>query len=134
MKNGCVMDSNILIYHINEQLNECAEHLLTQALRQGSHISVISRIEVLGWPGHTESSLKATEDLLGRFAEHPLGSEIAGICIAIRQNYRIKLPDAIIAGTALYLDLPLMTRNIEDFKQISELTLIDPFEDQECLV
>jgi len=134
MKNGCVTDSNILIYHINNELNEYGEYLLTRALKQGAHISIISRIEVMGWPRHTESSLKATEYLLCRFIEHPLNSEVAGICISIRQNYRIKLPDAIIAATALYLDLPLMTRNIQDFKQLSEIKLINPSEKLRTLI
>jgi predicted nucleic acid-binding protein len=37
------------------------------------------------------------------------------------------LPDAIIAASALVANLPLMTRNVDDFRRIEGLALIDPF-------
>jgi predicted nucleic acid-binding protein len=41
---------------------------------------------------------------------------------------RMTLGDAIIAATALVYGRTLVTRNIEDFRWIAELTLINPFE------
>ncbi|MBK8704770.1 MAG: PIN domain-containing protein [Saprospiraceae bacterium] len=35
----------------------------------------------------------------------------------LRKQYKIKLPDAIIAATALVYDLTLVTRNISDFQK-----------------
>jgi predicted nucleic acid-binding protein len=63
-----------------------------------------------------------------RLREYSLTSKVAELCISIRQKYRVKLPDAIIAATALYLSLPLMTRNVKDFSLIPDLKLINPFE------
>ncbi len=40
---------------------------------------------------------------------------------------KIKLPDAIIAATALVYDLFLISRNTGDFKNINYLKLIDPY-------
>ncbi|MDM8550386.1 type II toxin-antitoxin system VapC family toxin [Desulfobacterales bacterium HSG2] len=94
MKLGCVLDSDILIYHLNGELDDAGEHLFLRKVKEGAHISIVSRIEILGWQGHTEDSLKAAHELLRRLTEHPLDAEIAGICISLRQNYRIKLPDA----------------------------------------
>lgn len=48
--------------------------------------------------------------------------------ILIRRQYKIKLPDAIIAATALVHNLILVTRNTSDFKNIPELQLINPWE------
>ena len=42
--------------------------------------------------------------------------------------YRIKLPDAIIAATALAYDLTLLTRNTADFGGIGGLKIINPWE------
>jgi len=43
--------------------------------------------------------------------------------------YKIKLPDVIIAATALTHNLILLTRNIKDFKDIIPAAqLINPFE------
>lgn len=45
----------------------------------------------------------------------------------IRKNYRIKLPDAIIAATAFVYDLSLVTHNYKDFENINGLKIIDPY-------
>ena len=47
--------------------------------------------------------------------------------IELRQQFRIKLPDAIIAATALVYDLTLITRNAVDFKNIAGIKLINPW-------
>ncbi|MEK9160363.1 MAG: hypothetical protein AAB383_06590 [Patescibacteria group bacterium] len=36
----------------------------------------------------------------------------------------IKLPDAIIAATALHRETPLFTRNIKDFKKVKGLKVV----------
>ena len=45
----------------------------------------------------------------------------------LRKMYKIKLPDAIIAATALVYDLTLITRNTNDFRHIEFLQMIDPY-------
>ena len=46
--------------------------------------------------------------------------------IEIRKQYKLKLPDAFIAATALVNNLTLLTRNLKDFKNIASLAVIDP--------
>ena len=41
--------------------------------------------------------------------------------------HTIKLPDAIIAATALVYDLTLISRNVSDFKNIEGLKVLNPF-------
>lgn len=55
-----------------------------------------------------------------------LNAQIVTQTIALRQLRKIKIPDAVIAASALYLGLPLVTHNIRDFQWISDLELIDP--------
>lgn len=57
-----------------------------------------------------------------------LTSDIVNKCIDIRKKQKTKLPDAIIAATALVHDFTLITRNISDFKNIDDLKLINPHE------
>ncbi len=47
-------------------------------------------------------------------------------CIEIRKNHKTKLPDAIIAATALVYDLVVVSRNVTDFKNIKGIQVIDP--------
>lgn len=70
-----------------------------------------------------------TTAFLEVFDEITIDAEIKNAAIKIRRNYRLKLPDAIIAATALHLGVPLITRNTRDFKDIPELQLINPFEE-----
>jgi len=50
------------------------------------------------------------------------------LTIDLRRKYKIKLPDAVIAATALYYDLILVTRNEKDFEGIKGLEIYNPFE------
>lgn len=124
---GCIIDTNILIYHLAGVLTDQAEASLADALESGSYISIITRIELLGWRKHSPDSLKAAEALLQSVSEIPLHEEIIRLCISFRQNYPIKLPDAIIAATARYAKVPLMTRNMPDFERVPELKMVDLF-------
>lgn len=45
-----------------------------------------------------------------------LTPDVIDMSIAIRKNGNIKLPDAIIAATAIVFDLTRVTRNTSDYK------------------
>jgi len=46
---------------------------------------------------------------------------------SVKKTVNIKLPDAIIAATAISLNLTLITRNTKDFQQIEDLKTIIPY-------
>ncbi|WP_425571141.1 PIN domain-containing protein [Olivibacter ginsenosidimutans] len=53
--------------------------------------------------------------------------EVKEETIKIRRRYSIKLPDAIIAATAISHKLTLITRNTKDFSAIKGLKSVNPF-------
>ncbi|MFC4212577.1 PIN domain-containing protein [Pedobacter lithocola] len=56
-----------------------------------------------------------------------LNSEIKNIVISLRQNYKIKTPDAIIYASAKVLNAKLLTNNISDFEKIIDtVELVNP--------
>jgi predicted nucleic acid-binding protein len=57
-----------------------------------------------------------------------LSDGIVNKTIQIRQKQKIKLPDAVIASTALMNGLVLITRNTKDFRAIPDLEVINPYE------
>jgi predicted nucleic acid-binding protein len=128
-----MFDSNLLIYYLNASLNKSTRQQIDEAIEMGAFISVMTRIEVLGWSQHTAQSLSVAEGLLNLFNEQPLNEEIVKLCIQLRQTTSLKVPDAIIAATALHLKLPLMTRNIKDFQKVPHLQLFNPFQPDENL-
>jgi predicted nucleic acid-binding protein len=64
---------------------------------------------------------------LAQLDEQTLNDDIVRRAIALRRQRRIKIPDAVVAATALHLGLPLMTRNVRDFGGIDGLVLVNPF-------
>ena len=121
-----VFDSNILIYHLNDQLPPAVRTQVDTWIQEGAFISVITRIEVFGFR-HTAESLLQAARLLATLDEVPLHEAIVQRTIALRQQHRIRLPDAVIAATALHLGFPLVTRNEQDFQPIDGLILVNPF-------
>jgi predicted nucleic acid-binding protein len=59
---------------------------------------------------------------------YPLNEDIAEKAIELRRKMNIRLADVVIAATALLNDMKLATRNVDDFKRIEELEIINPFE------
>ena len=56
-----------------------------------------------------------------------IDEDIVNQTIELRKSYKIKIPDAIIAATALTLDLELVTNNVSDFKNVTGLQILNPY-------
>lgn len=123
---SCVLDTNVLIYFLNDALPPPALARVDLALRTGARHSVVTRMEILGWRGHTTESRLRAKTLLDKLDEIALTADVVDRVIELRTHWPIKLPDAIIAASALSAGFPLMTHNTEDFRRLAELTLIDP--------
>lgn len=72
--------------------------------------------------------MKVLHDFINDALVFELEKDIKLKTAEIRKAHKIKLPDAIIAATALAYDLILLTSNVSDFKNINGLNLIDPRE------
>lgn len=123
-----LFDSNILIYHLNGELNSQSRALLKAGLLNNGTYSIISKIEVLGFQQPTAVEIQERQ-LFSNLIEIPLTPEIAEQTIALRKLYRIKLPDAIIAATAMIQASQLITRNSRDFAKITGLLIVNPLEE-----
>jgi predicted nucleic acid-binding protein len=121
-----LFDSNILIYHFNGKLNQRGTDLLSEGLTGVGAYSIISKIELLGF-NQSESDDRQARLLLSSLRELELTSTIAEQTIQIRKTRKIKLPDAVIAATAIVNNLTIITRNTSDFDQIVGLNYINPF-------
>jgi predicted nucleic acid-binding protein len=121
-----VFDSNILIYHLNDALPPSVLTHVESWITEGAVTSVMSRIEVLGYP-QTADQLQQAIRLLIYDEEIPLYKPIVQRTIMLRQQYRIRLPDTLIAATALDCDFSVVTRNTQDFRTIHSLIILNPF-------
>ena len=85
-------------------------------------------MEILGWPNATEQQLKPIQEFMNNAKILLIDKPIMETTIKIRQMKKIALGDAIITATALVHNLTLITRNIDDFKNIKDLKIWNPWE------
>ena len=88
--------------------------------RNRLHYSVITRTELFA--GNTSTELVST--LLAPFREIPLTRDEAERAGRIRRETGIRLPDALIAATAIEHKLGLLSRNHADFGRVRGLRLL----------
>ena len=124
-----ILDTNTVIYFCNGSLPERAKDFLKIEVDKGIYISVISEIETLGYHLSTEYESMINEDFINGSIIIELTRDVVERTIEIRKIRKIKLPDAIIAATALVHDMTLISRNDDDFKRITHLKYLNPFTD-----
>lgn len=121
-----LIDSNAMIDFCNGKLPEGGRDLFFSIKKP--IISIITQIEVLGFPDIEEDEEDKLKDFVSISRILSLDTQIALKAIEIKRDISIKLPDAVIAATALIFDLRLITRNVSDFKDINGLELINPWD------
>lgn len=126
MGTGCLIDSNVVIGYLDNKLPAKGMEMLNIIIDEIPNISIITKIEVLRF-NTTETSYTILKEFISECAVFDLNDAVVDKTIAICKSNRIKLPDAIIAATALVNDLSLITRNISDFKNIDGLELLNPW-------
>ena len=119
-----LIDTNVAIYYFGMALSKESEKFIDKVIGNKYAISVINRIELLGFKALNESESEALNSFIGSANVFDLEEAIILQTIQIRKTYNIKLPDAIIAATCLANHLSLITNNIKDFDRIEGLHFI----------
>lgn len=121
------LDSNIVIYLSKGMLTSANSALIASIENDPANISVITKMEVLGYNPPTTAEAEKLQYLVDNAYIYSISEEIVDKTIEIRKAYRIKLPDAVIAATALLHGFTLITRNTTDFSNIPGLSVVNPF-------
>lgn len=122
-------DTNAAIYYLQQQFPPGAEKFIDDLLKDEQPvISAITEIELLCWKTATQKDLELLHNFINDALVIELEQSIKLKTADIRKAHRIKLPDAIIAATALVYDLKLLSRNVADFGSINGLTVINPWD------
>ena len=120
-----LIDTNAGIDFLNGKLPPASTVWLEQLLdAQQLAMSVVVRIELLSWQG-APAEMQALEDFIAATEVLPLDEPVTQQTIRLRQQHRVKLPDAIIAATALAHGIPLLTRNGSDFQTLAGLVVLN---------
>jgi len=117
MKIDFVADTNFLIY-----LHE-GHHIIEPFLHYDFGITFISEIELLGYKGIKPNEELKLKKLLNDCFDLDWNLKIKQETISLKKKYPLKLPDAIIAATCIFYDLPLVSAD-KGFSKIKELDFI----------
>ena len=122
-----LLDTNILIYLFADTIPKKEVNKIEEIFRTSFNISILTKIEFLGWEKHTEEGFEKAREFISFANVFSLTDEIVDLTVDIRRQSKIKLPDAVIAATSLNNNLILVTRNDNDFKDIKGLEIYNPF-------
>lgn len=121
--NRYLLDTNAIIALLQKDSNLI--RLLQDAEWVG--ISVISQIEFLAFADLSETDIQLFQQFLQRVETIDLSSNnklLIDQIILIRQQYRLKLPDAIIAAMAREKSAKLVTRDTQ-LSRVTDLAIVN---------
>jgi predicted nucleic acid-binding protein len=120
-----LIDTNVVIDYLGQKIPLSGMKFMNNIIDNIPNVSVITKIEVLGFNAPAEHYQLLT-DFMNDATVIELTNKVVDACIEIRKNYKTKLPDAVIAATALVYDLTIISRNVSDFKNIQNLKVVNP--------
>ena len=101
-----VLDTNAILYLLGGKL--------AQPLPTGAYfVSVISEMELLSYPSLDEAALNQNRAVLSDVTVVELSEQVRELAIGLRRRHMLKLPDAIVAATALSLQTQLITNDVK---------------------
>ena len=120
-----LIDTNAVIDYLDNKLPDKAGELMDGI---DSRISVITRMELLSWPGASQEQTQILNEFINASEVFALEEPVIVKAVDIRKTFKTKIPDAIIAATAIVNKLALITRNTKDFEKIEGLEVLNPYD------
>ena len=119
-----VLDTNILVAYLKGEPEVVAALEQWRQEGRGLVVSSISFAEVLALPALTASDIQVVTRFLRSFLCIPFDERLAEKAARFARFYRLKIPDAAIAATAVDCAMPLVSRD-RGFRKVKEVTLVE---------
>ena len=121
-----ILDTNIIIYLSQEKIR------ISDFATKGDSLclSIITYMESLGYQFKSKEEEIIVNTLCDSCDIINLTKQITEKTIEISKQFKIKLPDAIIAASALISNGVLITANVKDFKMIDGISIVNPIPDK----
>ena len=110
-----LLDTNVVIEHL------CVGILKTMPIDTLFYVSVITEAELFRLSGLSEEDVEIMDDFLSLCQKIDVTSSIARHAAILGRTRKTKLPDLLIAASALEQELILITKDAIDFKGIPGL-------------
>lgn len=121
-----LIDTSAVIKYLNVVFPARGISFLDQALNDESFISFITEIELQVWNPLNLQDVQIYRSFVEQSNIVKIDQGIIDKTIEIRKSVKIKLPDALIAATAIVHNRTLIADNDKDFKRVPDLKFINP--------
>ena len=106
-----VLDTNFILDYLKG--TPAHARFIAESDNPALKISDITRLELLSFPLLNDTEKNRIHDFLEHVEILSVSESIGNIAITFRKETRRKLPDSIIAATAIFLEAPLVTSDKE---------------------
>jgi predicted nucleic acid-binding protein len=121
-----LIDTSAIIKYLNGIFPAPGNSFLDKVLNEESSISFITEIELQVWNPSNPEDIKIYHSFVEQSNILGIDQDIIRETIKIRKSKKVKLPDALIAATAIIHDRTLVADNDKDFKRVPKLKYINP--------
>ena len=96
------LDTNAILYYLKDDVH--AVPVLRQVFAQNTpvYISAITELELFAFANLSAQEESLIEDLLATVSIIAVDSRIARLAALARKSYALKVPDSVIAATAMF--------------------------------
>lgn len=126
-----LIDSSAAIKYLNNTLPASSLLFLDAELDKEVNLSIVTKVEILAQESVDPANLVIAQQFADCAVVFPVDERIGEIAILIRKATKVKLPDVLIAATAIAYNFTLIADNDKDFNKIVSLDVglkyINPF-------
>ena len=122
-----LIDTNIISHYFAGSFSIKAMDFIADEINKGIYASVITKIEALSWLNNDKAKEDLVKQFIGDIVVLNLDDNVVNKCISLRRSKSIKIPDAIIAATAIVYGFTLITLD-KVFDGIESLKVVKPSE------
>ncbi len=126
MAKGYSMDTCAVTKYLNETFPIDGISFIDEAMQVKAIISNITEIEMQVWEPVENRDKAVYRDFVSASTILGIDENIIGQTIKVRKKYKLKIPDAIIAATAMVNDFTLISDNEKDFGKVHGLHFVNP--------
>ena len=119
-----LIDTNVILDFVGNKLPAKSKVFLSAIIDEQINISAINKMELLGF----SKPEQILYELVSFSKIYHIDDAIIDKTITLRQKHKIKLPDAIIAATAIVHGFILISHNFRDFQKITDLLFLDSYQ------
>jgi len=126
MEERFLIDTSAIIKYLNGVLPTQGLTFLDNVAANELIISFVSEIELQSWDPINPDDLNVYRQFISQCTIVGVDAAIIEETINIRRSFKLNLPDALIAATAIINDLVLVADNDKDFSRVSRLKYFNP--------